>query len=306
MDRKETRQVKTLTPRDGNPEKIRVLFYHRISGHRPEDETTEITISQRTFRAQLALLERWGYVPITFHDYQLYLRGALSLPKKPVILTFDDGYKDLYTYALPVMREFGMRGVIFVVGDRTIRTNEWDAGISPTYELLNEAEILEFHEAGFEIGAHSMRHIRLTDIEPTEAWDELQQARIALEIFLNAPVQIFSYPYGLLDGQLKTMVVQAGYTVACAAFSGPPVFGSDLLEVRRIKMVDTANPINFWFRLQLVYLHYRWLWWQVKKAFVHLEARLGGLFHYHGPVVAIPHRPAEEQRVHVVETETQS
>jgi peptidoglycan/xylan/chitin deacetylase (PgdA/CDA1 family) len=306
MNRKETAPVNTLTSRDGNPEKIRVLFYHRIADTTAEGESTGVTISQRTFRAHLALLEKWGYAPITFHDYQLYLGGVLSLPKKPVILTFDDGYKDLHTYALPVMKEFGMRGVIFIVGDRRMRTNEWDEGISPSYQLLDEEQILEFHEAGFEIGAHSMHHIRLTSVSASDAWEELHQARISIEILLNSPVQTFSYPYGLLNDELKSMAQQAGYSVACAAFSGPPVFGSDLLEVRRIKMIDTANPLNFWFRLQFVYVHYRWLWWQLKKAAIFINRRVAGLFHYHPKFVHIPTAKPQRHPVRITESETQS
>jgi peptidoglycan/xylan/chitin deacetylase (PgdA/CDA1 family) len=296
--------VKTLSQRDGNPEKIRVLFYHRIGSEADARISADITISQRTFRIHLTLLEKWGYTPITFQDFELYRTGELSLPKKPVVITFDDGYQDLYTYAFPVMKEFGMRGVIFVVGDRQMRTNEWDEGFYATYPLLNDEEILEFHEAGFEIGAHSMHHFRLTEMTADEAWEELHQARIATEILLNAPVLTFSYPYGLVNSELKKMASDAGYSVACAAFTGPPVFGSDLLEVRRIKMTDSRNPIVFWFQLQSLYVHYRWIWWRMQKVFGAIAQRAHGIVHGHPHPLPLQGRHhGQRERMHIVKSE---
>lgn len=264
--RKDMLPARAQHPRNGDPDNIRVLFYHRIGPERPACESTGVTIARDTFRRHLELLEQWGYSTITFQDYALYCQGALSLPRKPVIITFDDGYRDVFTYAYPVMREFGMRGVVFVLGSRSIRTNEWDRGISPVYELLREEEILELHEAGFEIGAHSMHHVRLTGVAESESWNELYEARIGLEILLNAPVRTLSYPYGLANEAIKQMARDAGYTIACGAFTGPPIFGSDHLEVRRIRMNDSKSRIAFWFQLQSVYVHYRWLWWLMKKA----------------------------------------
>lgn len=296
--------MKNLGPRDGDPERIRVLFYHRISSTASRFERARDTVSERTFRTHLALLERWGYDAITFQDYNLYLQGTLSLPRKPVIITFDDGYRDVYTHAFPVMKEFGLRGVIFVVGERSMRTNEWDRGITPSYELLSNEEILEFHNAGFEIGAHSMHHVRLTDVQAIEAWEELYQARVTTESLLNAPVHTFAYPYGLVNEEVKKMALNAGYTVACAAFTGPPIFGTDLLEVRRIRIIDSQNPVVFWFQLQSVYLHYRFLWGQGKKLALRLFRRLAGLFNHHPEFVQNSDRLARTPRVHDVKSET--
>jgi peptidoglycan/xylan/chitin deacetylase (PgdA/CDA1 family) len=259
--------MRTLSIRDGNPERIRVLIYHRIYPGTQQKDATEWDTSEVSFRRQIELMERWGYGVITFNDYRLYLRGEISLPKKPVILTFDDGYSEVYNVAYPIMKQHGMRGVIFILGDRTMRTNRWDTGITPTRYLLDDEQVLELHAAGFEIGAHSVSHRRLTELPKNEAWEEIYRSRISLEILLNANVLSFSYPYGMTDTIIKQLTSDAGYTLAVGAYSGPPLFVSDQWEIRRIRTTDSGNPVILWFQLQSIYMHYRWIWWKFKSAF---------------------------------------
>lgn len=253
-----------LTARDGSPNNIRILIYHRVYSDANPGRITRWDVSEKVFRRHIDLLMRWGYSAITFHDYRLYLRGVVTLPKKPIIITFDDGYEEVATVALPIMKVSGVKGVVFLVGDRSMHTNNWDGANSSNQPLLNDQQVLELQSAGFELGAHSFQHRKLTELPAADAWEEIYRSRWVLEFLLNAPVDSFSYPFGMVNEQIKQMVVDAGYSLACGAYTGPAVFSADLFDLRRIRPYNVNSAIMFWFQLQSVYLHYRTLWWHIK------------------------------------------
>ena len=231
----------------GFPERIKVLMYHRVFA----DE--ELSAGARRYAVHVSVLEnhlrtleRMGCTAVTFHDIALYRRGELNLPRRPVVISFDDGYEDTYRLAFPLMKEYGMRGVVFALGDRSIRSNVWDSGngITPA-SLMSEDQILELHDAGFEIGSHSLTHRRLTELTRDEAWEEISRSRILLEMTLNDTVRSFSYPYGLLNDQLRLLVREAGYEFACGVYSGPYVFGLDDWDIRRIEPSNRDDSLRF-------------------------------------------------------------
>jgi peptidoglycan/xylan/chitin deacetylase (PgdA/CDA1 family) len=247
--------------------KIRVLMYHRILPRGVRANGNELSLDKEMFRQQLALLNRWGYTTITFQDYHLILEGQLNFPRKPVILTFDDGYLDMFENAYPLLEEYGMRAVVFVLADRTITTNVWDPHCSTRRTpLMNGQQILELHEAGFEIASHGLTHQDISSLPADKAWEEISRSRMLLEILLNAPVYSFAYPFGFLDGRIKRMVKDAGYKFACGASSGPAVFGRDTYDIRRIKMRDGNGLPEFMYQMVGPYLRQRFLWWKVKQA----------------------------------------
>lgn len=245
---------------------LKVLVYHRIVDDEAVSRKFWHCLHVERFRRQLELLDRWGFTPITFADYRLFREGELNLPSKPVIITFDDGYMDTFTYAFPLLQEFGMRAVVFVLGDRRIKTNYWDRTVGfPEAPLMDGRHILELHEAGFEIGAHSMSHVKLTAIREDLAWDEISRSRMLLEILLNDNVHTFSYPYGLNSAGTRRMTQNAGYLSACSVGSGPAVFGQDPFEIRRLTVFNNAGAGAFALRLLAPYEYYGWLRWRVSR-----------------------------------------
>jgi peptidoglycan/xylan/chitin deacetylase (PgdA/CDA1 family) len=266
-------QVSTLRAPWGDPRRIRVLLYHRVVRDSAEPVNPRFAIRESVFRKQLEMLDQRGYTPITFADYRLFLRGELDLPAKPIIITFDDGYADLYTVAFPVLRDLGMKAVLFLVAEPKIRTNVWDStDPASAVPLLSDHQILEMHRAGFEIGSHSLSHARLTQMPRDAVFEELSRSRMILEILLNAPVLTFAYPFGLLNEDLKRMVVEAGYVNACSAWTGPPVFGRDPLEVRRTPILGNDSFITFSLKLLPAYERYRSLVWWARRVLGRREA----------------------------------
>lgn len=248
----------------GNPHRVKVLLYHRIVNEKKENDWANIAVTNSVFRRHIELLDKWGYTSVTFDDIRLFLDGKLNLPKKPVVITFDDAYEEIYSIAFPILQEFNMKAVVFVIGDHSIKESVWDEKRGPVYKLLTKEQIIDLHQAGYEIGSHSLTHPYLTEISRDDAWQEMLRSRMLLEILLNYPVRSFAYPYGVLNDSLKKMVAEAGYTVACASYSGPPQFGSDIYEIRRIKVIDSDSKLLFWLQLHPAYSYLRWIYWKLK------------------------------------------
>jgi glycosyltransferase involved in cell wall biosynthesis len=226
---------------------MRVLLYRRI-------------VPALRFRDQLQFLEKWRYTPVTFNDLRLIDEGELIMPRKPIILTFDGGHQDIYDEAIPLLQEFGMKAVVFVRAESAAAPGTRDDGSGdPRVPLMNERNILELHQNGFEIGSNTLTRPRLTTLSREEAWDEISRSRMKLEIMLNARVHTFAYPHGLLNGILKEMVAAAGYRYACSAWSGPMNFMSDPFEIRRIEVSSTAGWTEFAAKVAGPYPAYHWL-----------------------------------------------
>lgn len=255
-------------PCEGNPRSIRVLMYHRVVNNRALSRKYWSCLHIDDFRKQLELLDRWGFTPITFNDYRLFLQKELNLPRKPVVLTFDDGYLDTYEIAYPIMQEYGVRAVLFVLGDQKIRTNFWDRHLDlPEAPLMDRHHIVELHEAGFEIGSHSLTHAKLTMLSEDGVWEQISRSRILLEILLNAPVLSFCYPYGMVNPMIKKMVSYAGFDLACSVASGPASFGDDVYEIRRTTVCNNTGSLGFALRLLTPFHYYGWTRWKASHAF---------------------------------------
>ncbi|MDI6802824.1 MAG: polysaccharide deacetylase family protein [Bacteroidota bacterium] len=251
----------------GNSNKIKVLMYHIVTDDKSFcSKNRNIAVHVSEFRNQMKFLDRCGFVTITFEDYLLYMNGELNLPKKPIILSFDDGFADVHQYAFPILQEFGMRAVLFILGDRKIKTNSWDhaSGISPK-PLLADYQIIEMHDAGFEIGSHALTHSKLTNIQREKAWEEISRSRMLLEIFLNTQVKSIAYPFGSVNKTLKILAEEAGYQIGCGSYSGPLVFGKDRFEIHRINIPGQLTIFQFALRLSRLHHYLEWTWWRLMK-----------------------------------------
>ena len=226
----------------GFPRRIKVLRYHRIvDGHdRYSKHWSSVHVDH--FRQHLDSLTQWGFTPITFQDYRLFQKGELNLPKRPVILTFDLAYKDNHKHMLPAMQKIGAKGVVFATGNRHANESTWLAGEGlPAAPLMNDHDLIEMHEAGFEIGSHGMSYSNLTQLPPDQASEEISRSRVLLEILLNAPVLTFAYPFGAATPETKRLVSEAGYTIGCVMDDGPRTFTTDPFKVRRRTVNERVN-----------------------------------------------------------------
>ncbi|HJT23262.1 MAG TPA: polysaccharide deacetylase family protein [bacterium] len=231
-----------------------VLMYHRVVEKALTNSKYNVYVTRETLEEQMRFLKDRGFETITFGD--LLTR---RIPEKPVILTFDDGYEDNYLYLLPLLKKYGMKAVVYILGDRKHKTNFWDIPQGePEAVLLKEKQIKEMDESGLvEFGAHSMNHSKLTELKPAEIRREVEGSKKALEKLLGKPVMSFAYPFGLLNEEIKKITAEAGYTFGIAVKGRFTRFGQDLMEIRRVHMFPQTSLLDFWKKTSGFYHRYR-------------------------------------------------
>ncbi len=244
---------------------IKVLMYHRVV-EQPVDKAEDWhAVHVKKFRQQMEVIDQLNFTPITFEDYNLYLEDKLTLPKKPIIITFDDGHLDTFEVAVPVLREFNMRAVVFVVGDRELESAFWDESATGEYlPLMSDAQILDIRAEGFEIGAHTMRHPMLTELSQAEIKEEVLGSKVSIEKLLGEEILSFAYPYGALNQKVYDVICRSGFKFGCGVFSSPPRFGDDWLNIHRLAVGNNMGMAQFLTRLLMPYEYAEWVYNRLK------------------------------------------
>jgi peptidoglycan/xylan/chitin deacetylase (PgdA/CDA1 family) len=217
--------------------RLPILMYHKVDRMPPGARYLRNYVAPEQFEAQLAALVRWGYRTVSFGDWLAYCGGRGggrgSLPRRPIILTFDDGYRSTYEVAWPLLRRFGCTATVFLVSDLIGKTNAWD--VHEIQEpLLGPAEIAAMQAGGIGFESHTKTHAPLTMIEPDRAMEELTASRATLAALLDTPVRILCYPYGKNNPAVRAMVRQAGYEAAVMAGSRMNTRRTDAFRLKRI------------------------------------------------------------------------
>jgi peptidoglycan/xylan/chitin deacetylase (PgdA/CDA1 family) len=241
---------------------IPVLMYHKIPNE-PFDTQHRVYITERDFRKHLTYFRRRGYTTITFREYDDFASGRRDMgdfPRRPIILTFDDGYRDNYVNLLPMMKEFGFKGVLYLLGDASADYNFWDADRGDHYDkLMSLEEKMAFVEAGWEIGAHSMTHPDLTSMDYGQAKWEIEESKRRLEHDLHTEVLSFAYPGGNVDDRVKLLTKQAGFAFGVSTDTGGLHIEDDRFQVFRVNMFPHDRWFQVWKKSSHWYRrYYRW------------------------------------------------
>jgi len=188
----------TLTPELNLPDYVSVpiLLYHHVSG---SSYSSRYAVTLTNFKRQMGALRDWGYTTITPTRLIDVLTHGGELPDRPVIITFDDGYLDVYQNAFPIMKEMGFIGAFYIYVDHLQQRNFVDA-----------EQLKEMVAAGWEIGSHSMTHIDLTS-HHSDVEFEMLQSRLALQEVTGEDINTFAYAYGKADDFLKEKLKEYGY-----------------------------------------------------------------------------------------------
>ena len=202
------------------PEQVSVpiLLYHDIQNSGKGDST----IAERVFLSHLDALQQAGYETVTFQQLISFVKYGISLPEKPILITFDDGYLSNYKIAWPAFRTRGMVGTIFVVGSSMGKeTYMIDSGVmsiqSHTYDL-HQYRPLE-PDGGRE-------GVLPKEGEDVEAYrkalqTDFQLARDALQQKTGEAVQVLAYPYGLYTQDSETISAQLGFSITLTTRAQP-------------------------------------------------------------------------------------
>jgi peptidoglycan/xylan/chitin deacetylase (PgdA/CDA1 family) len=183
----------------------------------------------------MRLLHAHGFHAITQAQLLAALEHGAPLPRRGVMITLDDGYRDVLWDAAPTLVRLGMPATEYVITGRIF-------GPDPSFLTWPELHALEAQ--GIEIGSHTVHHAALPLLSATVARRELVDSRRALERHLGHPVPWFAYPYGAEDARVIPLVREAGYALAITTHSGATQSSSAPLELHRYEVLDTTTAAD--------------------------------------------------------------
>ena len=224
--------------------KVPILMYHSIS-HTTNRKFKQFTVSPSLFAEQMSYLHQHAYTPITVTQLvNVLFQESAELPEQPIVLTFDDGFADFYTEALPVLKKYGFVATLYVATGYVNSTSCWLQRERETTRLmLTWDQLAEISASGIECGAHSHHHPRLDVLSQSTAQDEIVQSKSLLEHHLAQEISSFAYPYGSYTATLERQIREAGYTSACAVKHGLSSEKSDPFALARL-MVKSETSVD--------------------------------------------------------------
>jgi peptidoglycan/xylan/chitin deacetylase (PgdA/CDA1 family) len=206
--RPESHEVTNATPQaDWKPYSgpVPILEYH-VLGAPPEGAPyPELYVGRTDFEKQMDWLEERGYEAVTLEQVEEAWYHNGTLPPKPIVLSFDDGYRPQFTFALPTLRKHGWAGVLNLKAEGS---------------ELYESNVKAMLAAGWELAAHTIHHLDLTELGPEELEEEVAGSRKILQKEFKVPVNNFCYPAGQFDETVIEAVEAAGYTGATTEIPG--------------------------------------------------------------------------------------
>jgi peptidoglycan/xylan/chitin deacetylase (PgdA/CDA1 family) len=221
--------------------RLTILMYHRVAVMPPDTRFPKNFVSPDGFAAQIESLLAWGYQPVTFPQWMAYRDRSAPIPRKPFIVTFDDGYVDFAENAWPVLRRLRVPATVFVVPSLLGRTNEWDRD-EPQTPLLDAASIRQLDHEGVEFGGHGFTHVALARISPNEAREEIVRCHGALVGLLKHPPAVFAYPFSNQSRRVRQLTREAGFACAVRGKGRLNWRWTDPFGLRRILMHDGVTP----------------------------------------------------------------
>jgi peptidoglycan/xylan/chitin deacetylase (PgdA/CDA1 family)/glycosyltransferase involved in cell wall biosynthesis/SAM-dependent methyltransferase len=228
------------------------LIYHHIGPSR-RDTYPELTIAPARFERHLQWLRGWGYQGITPSQWARWRTGHASLPRRPVILTFDDGYADTAEHAFPLLKRYGFPATVFAVAGELGGTNRWDEHLgSGSHRLMDEDQIRNWAANGIEFGAHSLTHPDLTCLPAQQARHEIERSRDLLADVIGQPITSFSYPYGYHDGQTEA-IARSCFELAFTTLEGRNSLATNSHRLRRTMVLPDDRRGDLFSRLRLGY-----------------------------------------------------
>ncbi|MFZ3219049.1 MAG: polysaccharide deacetylase family protein [Rhodoferax sp.] len=204
------------------------------------------------FQRQMALLHRLGFQGLSMSALGPYLSGERC--GKVFGITFDDGYLNNLTNALPVLQRYGFSSTCYVVSQQLGRTNIWDREVGiPEVDLMTADQLQLWIAGGQEVGAHTRHHVRLPMQDAAVCRDEIAACKSELETLTGTAVGHFCYPYGAFTPEHEAMVRDAGYLTATTTQRSRCLSGESFTALPRVPVLRSTTRLLLWFKMVSAY-----------------------------------------------------
>jgi peptidoglycan/xylan/chitin deacetylase (PgdA/CDA1 family) len=249
---------------------VPVLMYHEIA--QPWETASRLAVTPSAWAEQLAYLYGEGFRTITATELSQAVSGRGQLPDHAVALTFDDGYADFHSRALPMLDRFGFTATLFVTTGWIQDAERLSTGHRPGL-MLSWSQIAEAAQAGIEIAAHTRLHPQLDQLPGSLLREELYSSRAELEDKLGSAVTGLAYPFGYSNVRVRQAVRDLGHDYACAVGNAMISKESDLfalprLTIRKATSMPTFQDVVRGSKIQSIYFKERGLtkgWAMVRR-----------------------------------------
>jgi peptidoglycan/xylan/chitin deacetylase (PgdA/CDA1 family) len=218
---------------------IAILAYHSI-----DNSGSVLSTSAEAFREQMDVLNELGVRVLALEEVRaVRMDGSTGAA---VVITFDDGFRNVCENGLPVLQRCGYPATVFLVTGYCGRANSWPGQPNHIVQrpLLSWSEIRELRSAGIALGSHSVTHPDLTAVSIREADEELAASKKAIEDVVGDAVEAFAYPYGSYNDVVRRLASKH-YALACSTELGFVDSTSDLLALERLDMYYLRHPALF-------------------------------------------------------------
>ena len=223
-----------------------ILMYHSINP-KSDKVLRRLIVSPRSFERQMRFFKEHRYNVMPLVSLAALIRDKKPIPPKTVAITFDDGYRDFYTYAFPVLEKYRLPATMFIIVDEVGRSEG---------DRLSWQEIIRMQESGLvTFGSHAMGPEPLIKIKsPSELKRQIFLSKRILEEKLGQRVKAFSYPEGMFNPVIRQAVIDAGYKLAVATHPGRDYPDDDAFALKRLRIsYSSDNLLVFWFETSGVY-----------------------------------------------------
>jgi peptidoglycan/xylan/chitin deacetylase (PgdA/CDA1 family) len=241
------------TARNLRQSPVPILLYHQIVRPPPKGSPfRSLYVSPEAFNRQMRLLKTLGYTGLSMSELLPYLRGDVK--GKVVGITFDDGYENNLTNAMPILNKYGFSSTCYAVSGLLGKTNVWDAHLGiPQVPLMDFGSLRKWTQGGQEVGSHTHAHLNLLSVDDETCRQEIVRGKSALEAATGAPARHFCYPYGRYARAHAAITKDAGFQTATTTRRGRCLQEDDLFELPRVSIVRSTNLAQFWLKVATSY-----------------------------------------------------
>jgi peptidoglycan/xylan/chitin deacetylase (PgdA/CDA1 family) len=215
-------------------------MYHRVSPT-GKASSRRWRITPEELDDQLRALRRAGYTGISLAELWAAWYEGGRLPRRPVVLTFDDGFADFAEHAWPRLRTAGWGATVFVVTDAVGGRNTWDDVYDEQVPLMEWSTLKRLASEGLDLGSHSADHPALTALTPDRARRQVEASRERLEAELGVAPRSFAYPFGDFDDAVVAVVAAAGYDFGVTCTPGSVTGRAEPLLLPRFEVLGAMS-----------------------------------------------------------------
>lgn len=229
-----------------NGNKTNILLYHQI-GDTPNNNTNlDCFCETKSFYQQMEFLSNSDHEVISLKQAVDLICTKGHIDRKFVVLTFDDGCEKFYDITFPILKKFNFPSTIYPVVGCLGQQASWGLKNNPDLKILSKDMIIELSRLGVEIGAHTVDHVKLTQIETTKLIGQVRGSKDKIEQFLGKNIDSFAYPHGAFNKQIAEVVEETGFTNALTCINNYAETAESMFQIPRkyVTYFDTLQTFK--------------------------------------------------------------